>query len=310
MKANATVHVLLVAAFVLSGCSSVKPGDPGDDPPGEHPAVAEARVTFPRFVDLQTKVLSSTCSPNPGVCHNSANYPNLETAGNSLTWIGAACNPEIPNPLDGWDACEKKGHVLVADPAGDPFRSAIAWIEKTAPGAWTVRLVDPSPATRRVTVAFEDAEGAGFYDPPEVVDEEDLDENFSVTVDLVAESADVVLSVNTEKAVNRDLADSILATVRGGDPNHNGTFGAESVPAGAVIHAGDLSRSYLWGRITGTVPGSRMPLANDPITFPGYVAIACWIESLDDTDAAPDAEGPIDYDTCTFADEPIDYTIQ
>lgn len=308
MKSNLMV---VVAALLFAGCKSATIEDPGGGGGGgEHPAVVEARASFPRFVELQTHVLSSTCAPNPGVCHNSANYPNLETAGNSITWVGADCNPEIPNPVDGWDACEKQGHVLVADVAGARFASALAWIEKAGPGSWTVHLVDPAPATLRTTVSFEDADGASFYDPPEVVDDEDLDENFSVTVDLVQASADATLSVNTEKAVNRDLADSILATVQGGDPNHNGTFGADSVPTGAIFFPGDLSRSYLWGRITGTVPGSRMPLANAPLTFPAYVAIACWIEGLDEVDSAPEADGIIDYDACDFAAAPIDYTLQ
>lgn len=296
-----------LGAFSI-GCGRASDGgpDPEPDPTAEeHPAVVEARNEFPRFIDLHAKVISTTCSPNPGVCHNSSNYPNLETAGNTLTWIDAPCNTEIPNPLDGWDGCEQQGHVVVASlPDGSAFRSAIAWMIHRTDGVWDIRLEDPAPETVLADVKFEAPDGAIFYDPT-LVAPVDSDDTISVTIDLAAAASDAVVTVTVTDITDRIIADSILATLRGGDPNQNGVYGAGS--GGAEILPGDLSKSYLWGRITGTVPGSRMPLANGPLTLPEYVAIACWIEALDET---PEPEDAIGYDDCAFAREPVDYTMQ
>ena len=60
--------------------------------------------------------------------------------------------------------------------------------------------------------------------------------------------------------------------------------------------------SYLLQRTLGTVRGTRMPLANEPLNDAEYLALYCWIESLADNDAA-DAALPIDYAGCAKADE-------
>jgi hypothetical protein len=93
-----------------------------------------------------------------------------------------------------------------------------------------------------------------------------------------------------------------LQTTRGGDPNGNGRFG--SAEPWVLIAPGHPLQSYLVGRITGTVPGTRMPLANERLTDAEYVAIFCWIETLDDS---PQPTDPIDYENCQFAHDPISY---
>ena len=104
------------------------------------------------------------------------------------------------------------------------------------------------------------------------------------------------------------IVQPVIDTIVGGDANQNGVYGADdpSVIAGALVVPGDLEASYLWGRITGTVPGTRMPLANGPVTNPQYVALACWIEGLT---AGATATDEIDYDACGFAADPVDYEI-
>ena len=120
-----------------------------------------------------------------------------------------------------------------------------------------------------------------------------------------------VAPVNPDDEFVADFVDAVLATLVGGDPNGNGTWGADetSLPSAALVYPGDLSRSYLWRRITGVPPGSRMPLANTPITNPGYVAIACWIEGLSPDAGDRDAEDLIDYDNCSYAAAPVDYAV-
>ena len=70
---------------------------------------------------------------------------------------------------------------------------------------------------------------------------------------------------------------SNFASVIGGDPNRNGVFGAIDAPIpppATMVAPGSLATSYLWGRLTGTVPGFRMPLANGPVRNPQYIALA------------------------------------
>lgn len=297
--------VLLGAVSVAAGCGEKdEGGEEGPTPtptvdPSEPVSVQEARVQFPRFLDLQTNVLSSTCSPNPGVCHNSSNYPNLESAGNTLSYVNAPCNVEIPDPLQGWDSCERKADVLRAT----TFTSPISYLIHVGPGTWRIGFRTPAPVTATRRLQVYDAAGAVVLEPPQ---------EWGVGIALVTGSNEAAVTVSGEGGdFIRDYVDSILETVIGGDPNRNGIWGADdpSVEQGALFFPGDPSRSYLWGRITETVPGSRMPLANAPITNPAYVAIACWIEGLQ-ADGNNAAEDPIDYDACQFANAPIDYAIE
>ena len=86
-----------------------------------------------------------------------------------------------------------------------------------------------------------------------------------------------------------------------GDPNRNGVFGHDL--GGSMVVPGDLERSYLYGRLFGLVPGTRMPLGNQPLDEAEHLAVICWIETLDDD---PDVFDPIDYDACDEAAEAIE----
>jgi hypothetical protein len=89
--------------------------------------------------------------------------------------------------------------------------------------------------------------------------------------------------------------------VRPGDPNQDGVFGAQNDPYRMLL-PGDPEHSYLLQRLQGKVPGSPMPLANQPLSSAEIIAIACWIESLADV-AEPDPYIEIDYDDCRTAKE-------
>lgn len=307
MKNRMMIPAALAATLLAAACGGGKK-DEGAAPtptpdPNEHVWVQEARVQFPNFLDLQTNVISSTCSPNPGVCHNSSNYPNLETAGNTLAHVGAPCNVEIPDPTQGWDSCERHADYLRASTGGGggAFTSRIAWMEHVGPGTWNVGFEDPAPGTQSRRVDVLDADMNPVFQSPA---------DWQVNVALVQGTNHASLTVGGGDDFIRDYVDSILQTVIEGDPNRNGTWGAESaaVEEGALIYPGDPARSYLWGRLTGTVPGFRMPLANAPLTNPAYVALACWIEQLAGDDD-PQAEDAIDYTNCSYADAPEDHAV-
>jgi hypothetical protein len=262
-------------------------------------AVATARADYPTAFDLQTRLVSMTCSPNPGVCHQTNNYPDMTTIGNLLGAIGAPCNLEIPEPTEGWDACERPADQLEID--GEILD--IAWREPIAPGSWRVVLAGPAAADLvAADVRLLDADGELLLDV-----DEDLG---ALTATLTTGSPEVELAIASDDPVITELVDGVMATVRGGDPNRNGVWGATDpgVATAALVFPGDLERSYLWGRITGTVPGTRMPLANGPVSNPQYVALACWIEGL--AGAGNAAYDPIDYDACEFAREPVDHAIE
>lgn len=276
-------------SIVTAACGDAGKGAAtAPDHSGDAPSVAEARVAFPRFLELQSGVISSTCSPNPGVCHNSSNYPDMSTAGGTLANVGGPCNMEIPDPLQGWDGCERPADRLKA--GGLDVR--LAYLVNEGPGTWALGLESAAQTTQTVTPVIASSDGIDM-----------IGAEWELQVSLTAGSEEAVLRVPGADDV--ELMDGILASVTGGDPNRNGTWGADGTGThGGVVVRGSLEASYLWGRITGTVPGSRMPLANAPLTDVEYVAMACWIETLD---ANPSAEDPIDYDACEFAKNPVSY---
>ena len=309
MKTNARLQLLLVMVslgVLAAACSGGKDesGDDGDSgfvtptpDPNAHAWVQEAQVTYPRLLDLQQKVFSNTCSPNPNVCHNSSNYPQLRTAGATVAAINSPCNVEIPDRTQGWDNCERPGDVLYA---GSSFVTRVAWIDRIGPQTWRVGMEQPPEVTASVVPRIVAPDGETILNTEPA--------GWDVTIALVENTAHAMVTVNEQDEFLAEFLDAVLATVIGGDPNENGVWGADDLQGqeGAIVYPGDLSRSYLWGRITGTVPGSRMPLANTPITNAGYVAIACWIEGLS-PEGEHDPDDLIDYDTCTYADAPVDY---
>src|SRR5882672_8488228 len=78
------------------------------------PAVSQNVDRIPTFLELHATVIARTCSPNPGVCHQSKNYPDLRTPGSLLAMIGMPCNLEIPDPAQGADGCEARADRLLA----------------------------------------------------------------------------------------------------------------------------------------------------------------------------------------------------
>ncbi len=268
-------------------------GDGADAGGGEARSVQEARVLHPRMIDVFTGVIQRSCSPNPGVCHHDSNYPDLRTPGALAAMVDAPCNLEIPDPTAGWDACERTADVVRFD---DGSGARIAWIERVGPGRWRLELAQAPVVSDAARVAFYTADGDVILEP--------LEEWRVLAARRVAEAV-MEVSVSPDDGYVLDVIDTTLRTVLGGDPNRNGVWGAERPMRGRVIAAGDLERSYLWGRLTATVPGTRMPLANAPLSNADYAALACWIEQLG-RGARAEATVAIDYDACVYARSPLD----
>lgn len=312
-----SAHLVVLVTFGLGGIASSggcagrspdegSPADAGDAPQEEGDFVAEARRLFPRTIDMHQRIVSRSCAPNAGVCHNTSNYPDLSTTGALLQVVGAWCNLELPDPTRGYDPCEREGDVLLVEGV---FASEIAWVEREAMSRWRFGLRDEAPQELVDDDVFFFSSGmddAVLRPAPE----------WEVRVNAAAGSAEVTVTVEgvADDPFVETFIDEVLASLVGGDPNRNGVFGAELVTNGQarVVAPGDLARSYLWGRITGTVPGSRMPLANEDLTNAEYVAVACFVETLASTRAAGREASPedaIDYDGCAFAREPVRYSV-
>lgn len=260
---------------------------------GEARSVQEARILHPRMIDVFTGVIKRSCSPNPGVCHNDGNYPDLRTPGALAAIVDAPCNLEIPDPTAGWDACERPGDVARFD---DGSGARIAWIERIGPGRWRLALAEAPVVSDEARISFFTADGDVILDP--------LEEWRVLATRRVAEEV-VEVTVSPDDTYVLEVVDATLRTVLGGDANRNGVWGADRPMRGRVIAPGDLERSYLWGRLTATVPGTRMPLANQPLSNADYAALACWIEQLG-RGARAEATVAIDYDACVYARSPLD----
>jgi hypothetical protein len=174
----------------------------------------------------------------------------------------------------------------------------LGWIERRGAGEWSFGLREPAEADEELPLILESAEDEPVLVPPR---------DWEVIVSLAAGSNEASVRVLAPDPYVVAFVDGVLAAARAGDPNRNGVYGADDPnAAGALIVPGSPAKSYLFGRITGSVPGTRMPLANQPLSNAEYAAIACFIEGLDpDGDAS--ALDEIDYDRCLFAKSPIEY---
>jgi hypothetical protein len=210
-----------------------------------------------------------------------------------LQAVGARCNQLTDDPHEVLDLCEPPGdRLVITDGSGllANWQSRIGYAQPGMPPTMvTLTLRDPAPASgTNLTAAIE----------------RDTDPENPVRIPLGA-----VATLNATEAVATLDISKLGAGLKaflsgpympgyggvliGGDPNRNGTFGAEL--GGALIKPGDPAKSFLVQRIRGIVP-PRMPLANGVLTDEQLYVIQCWILQM-----APDgsnADGPIDYARC------------
>lgn len=280
-------------AFVLAALASAAVGCGGHDEPydssHEVASVKEARASFPTVLALHQKVIARSCSPANGVCHNGKEYPDMHTPGNFVSVANKPCNEDKSgDPLAVYDGCEPEADRLNVASAG--FTTRI--------GSISADIYDSESVHREMTLenlapASVSFSGAKFFRAGQVV--ASVPSNVTMTEGSRVARLENFYSLDYQTYL-------AIGTLVGGDPNQNGTFGNSD--AWREISPGRPEQSYLVGRITGTVPGSRMPLANQALSDPEYVAIFCWIESIS---THPTAEDRIDYDGCRFAKNPTSY---
>lgn len=262
--------------------------------------VEEAKKEFPTYLDLHEKVITRTCTPFQNVCHNNKEYPDLRTPQAMLGMLGSPCNLDVEDPLNTYNGCEPVGDVVRFTTGGN-----VGWQTRVA---YVTFSTDPMGVVTSAVLYLADPLPAGMLDPmiPESIEVVRTTDSGMLTVGAVANAVTYAAGVNamqvTGYATLGDEVHTLLEEdLRAGDPNRDGTFGADGDRL-FELKAGDPWGSYLLQRLQGNVPGSPMPLANQPLSAAEVVAIACWIEGTD----APDGDSPyatIDYDGCDYAAE-------
>lgn len=278
---------------------------------GDDPYVVEAQQRYRTGLDIQQKVVYRTCTPFDGVCHNKKEYPDLHTPANFLEAIGAPCNVDPGDYTSVWDRCEPKGDRFSLDQFD--ARIEVAWVELVEGEAVEFDEENPPDETSpglhivlRKEVPLEETNvgsNARFY--RKFNGDELTFARFRTTWWKVGPKR--LLGVVDEDRID-DANQLVTAGIRQGDQNRNGEFGREKGKNIPMINPGKPEASYLVGRIRGEVngnpiPGSRMPLANQPLDIADMLALFCFIEGLD-PDEQSNLANAIDYNACSYADDP------
>ncbi len=280
---------------------------------GADPYVIEAQQRFRNGLDIQNKIIWRTCTPNDGVCHNKKEYPDLHTPANLLAAINAPCNVQPGQETSVYDRCERPGDRFTLESGSWEGRVEVGWIQniegvtpdfaegegpdETTPGLHVI-LKDPLPtqensinATARFVRTFEgnDIVFARFRTRWFVVGEKHI---FGRVGQNQTDDVQQLMSVGVVQ----------------GDMNRNGIFGASNGTPIKMLDPGNPEESYLIARIRGEmlgerVPGSRMPLANQPLNISEMLGLFCWVEGIPAGEQLS-LDWPIDYNGCSYAQDP------
>ncbi|MCA9653707.1 MAG: hypothetical protein KC501_27560 [Myxococcales bacterium] len=281
--------------------------------------VITAQERFPTGLDLHKKVIWRTCTPNGGVCHNRKEYPDLHTPANFAEAFSAPCNVQ-PGEYEGvFDGCEQPGDRLRFGGDGDELE--IGWIAYVV-GDPVDAPDESSPGLHIQLAAPIDRDGDGgfwgnanflrtFVDEAGQVQQSDY-ASLQTEWHAIGDRSHLVGSV-PEYLVDR-VQELLQAGVVMGDANRNGVFGAHEGAPASMLEPGDPVGSYLIGRMRGEmhdepVPGSRMPLANPPLSIDEMLAFFCLVEGFPEGGDSAILSGPIDYNACSFTANPEDLNL-
>lgn len=331
---------VLGALCVLAACSGEKIRDPAEgeiafDPDrptvpdgptatatpytGSDPLVLEATGRYVTGLDLHRKLIMRSCGPLNGVCHNTKEYPDLHTPATFAAAIGAPCNVQPGSYASVFDRCEQIGDRFRFEDATDNG-SEVGWVERIpgepiqyegtatpaedAPG-FHVHLHDPLPGTRDSIYA------TGIFIRSFVDDYGNVRElpfvQFQSRWWVFPDRKHLMAEVPDYR--EDDLQSVIKGGIQQGDMNRNGVFGFSTGRFVTLINPGKPEESYLVARLRGhmqgeAIPGTRMPLANQPPSIPDMVALMCFIEGLDPSKQPYNLENPIDYGKCSYTADP------
>lgn len=287
---------------------------------GTDPLVLDAVSRYRTGLDLHQKLILRSCGPNNGVCHNAKEYPDLRTAATFGQTIGAPCNVQPGSWSTVFDRCEQLGDRFRFQ--GAAFKEIeVGWVdhikgEHVDYGGQNTRPTETSPGLHVVLHApIPESVREGHLTGQFIrtfINAEGLVEDLPFTSYetrwwIIGDRRHLVGEVREYQA---DALTSLLASgIVQGDLNRNGTFGHRTGLGVPLINPGKPEESYFVARLRGKmqdqpVPGSRMPLANQPPSVPDMVALMCFIEGLNPDPAKRDPSGPIDYGRCSYTADP------
>jgi len=339
MMARNLAPPLALVALALCGCREtisynegnidfeperppVEPQGPVAPYTGTNAIVLDAQARFPTGLDLHRKVIWRTCTPNGGVCHNSKEYPDLRTPASFAAAFDSRCNVQPGEYSSVFDGCEGAGDRMRFDGSfgGPPIE--IAWIQHVAgegegdgptdensPGLH-IKLASPAGGDDRDqgwgTAHFV----RGFVDGGQVMDIEFA--SFNTEWRKIGDGSHLVGRVADYQL--DQVQQLVAAGIQEGDANHNGMFGATMGMDTRLLASGSPEDSYLIGRIRGemydsALPGSRMPLANPPLTIPEMLGLYCLVEGFPVGGDEVYLSNPIDYNNCSYSLAPEDLNL-
>lgn len=296
---------------------------------GTNDIVQSAQELYYDGFALHANVIQPTCGPINGVCHNAKEYPDLHTPANFVGAISAPCNIQSGSPAGIYDRCERPGDRLKLSEGNTELE--IGYLEYIAGeynGGDDATPDAMSPGLHIYLAGKVNSDRASFRADAQFirtfVNEDNVEDLpfFTLSTRFYVVDGDgyqfndgdegTHLLAEVRNYQQRDLESLLSVGVVEGDANHNGVLGARST--GNPIHMitpGKPEESYLVGRMRGTlggepVPGSRMPLANEPLNNVKMLALYCFIEGLADRPGPVNMRDPIDYEDCSFAQRPED----
>ncbi len=328
--------LLLLAAIAVTGCRETidynqgridfdpdRPEVPDNENvepyDGEDETVLEAQKRFPTGLDLHQKVIWRTCTPNGGVCHNAKEYPDLRTPANLASAFEAPCNVQPGESTSVFDGCESSGDRLRFSGGFDADPVEIAYIEQIpgesddVDGSGDVPLDLPGLHIHLVTPLGTDRSDAwstarfvrSFVDGGEV---DDLTYASFETQWFVLEGGTHLFGRVREYQFD-EVEELLNVGIQEADANRNGVAGATMGLDVSMLVPGRPEDSYLIARIRGEmhddpIPGSRMPLANAPLTISEMLGLYCLVEGWPDEADRNYLSSPIDYRNCSYSDDP------
>jgi hypothetical protein len=294
---------------------------------GDDEVVLTAQARFPTGLDLHKKVIWRTCTPNGGVCHNTKEYPDLHTPANFAAAFSAPCNIQSGEFGAVYDGCERAGDRVRFDGYGFGDEEVeVGWVELVPGQAQDYGDAEPPPDAPGLHVHLAapmspEGEGRQAYGTMTFI------RTFVDDAGQVQESAyasyrsawwrigdGTHLLAGVEEYQAEDAQELLVTGIVMGDANRNGVFGAHDGEPVSMLAPGDPVGSYLIGRMRGeihgeAVPGSRMPLANPPLTIDEMLALFCLVEGFPVGGDSSMLSGPIDYNACSFAANPADLNL-
>lgn len=284
---------------------------------GTNAFVQEAQSLHRTALDLHRNVIVRTCGPTNGVCHNQKEYPDLHTPAHLLEAVNAPCNVQPGDPTKVFDGCEGAGDRLRLGESREVEIGYVNYItgevdygDDKMPGLESpglhIQLQEP------ISIGEQNRSWGDVRFIRTFVENNELNdvtfERYQTAWYLIEDGKHLVGEVQ-EWQVDR-VTELLAKGITQGDMNRNGVYGARESAPFRLLRAGDPEQSYLIGRLRGElkglkIPGTRMPLANQPLSIADMLGLFCFVEGLpNETTGVYDLDSSIDYENCSWSSDP------